>query len=62
MKKRTIFPNACLISYGRLNMVKGEKRMSGKKKDDPKEGVTLIILLRHSYNIDLQKKKHLVNY
>ena len=37
MKKRTIFPNARLISYGRLDVVKGDKTMSGKKKDDASE-------------------------
>ena len=43
IEKRTIIPNACPVSYGRLNKVKGDKRMSDKKKDDPKEGVTSIL-------------------
>ena len=39
-EKRTIIPNACPVPYGRLNIVKGDNSMSGKKKDDPKGGVS----------------------
>ena len=37
MKKRTIIPNDSLIPYGRLNIAKGDKTMSGKKNDDVSE-------------------------
>lgn len=40
MKKRTIFPNAYPVPYGRLNIVKRDNSMSGKKKEDPKGGVS----------------------
>ena len=40
MKKRTIFPNAYPVPYGRMNIVYRENIMSGKKKEYTKGGVS----------------------